>query len=318
MRKVCYLHVGLHKTASTSFQQTCANNADALKQAGINYPIFECEAANKLKIQNHSIPIFSLFVNNPADYHVNKRWGVSEQIDKVNSSYMEQLERHLELSSNILISGEDISMLGEQAIERLIQTVEKYGYEIKATALIRSPYSMTCSQLQETIKGGKYNNLISLNDSVSSQESIQINGRANVVKKLKSIFCKRITFSSYERACSSQCGPVGYLLREYLNQDPKAYKYSRSNDSYYNLTVRFQNELNKINSTFTNKKVNPSHQRLTPEMNQNLDFSGKFLLTEREYELIKDFIRDETNALYELTMLDELVNQKIQFSKPIF
>ena len=43
-------------------------------------------------------------------------------------------------------------MLGEQAVERLIQTVEKHDYEIKATALIRSPYSMTCSQLQETIK----------------------------------------------------------------------------------------------------------------------------------------------------------------------
>ena len=175
-----------------------------------------------------------------------------------------------------------------------------------------------CRQLVKWIKGGKYNNLISLNNSVSSQESIQINGRANVVKKLKSIFSKRITFFSYERACSSQYGPVGYLLREHLNQEPKSYKYSRNNDSYYNLTVRFQNELNKMNSTFTNKKVNPSHQRLTPEMNQNLDFSGKFLLTEHEYSLIKDFIHNETNALYELTNLDELLNQKIHFSKPIF
>ena len=113
MPKTCYIHFGLHKTASTSFQESCANNTKILEDNGIYYPIFLCRQANKLKITNHSIPIFSMCVHNPSEYHVNKRWGISDKIEAVNSSYKRQLEAHLGSAKNLLFSGEDISMLGE-------------------------------------------------------------------------------------------------------------------------------------------------------------------------------------------------------------
>ena len=46
-------------------------------------------------------------------------------------------------------------------------------------------------------------------------------------------------------------------------------------------------------------------------------FSGKFLLTEVEYELIEDFVKNETEILNELTGLN-LFDQSVKFSKPIF
>ena len=78
--KVCYLHVGLHKTASSSFQATCAKNKELLQKNGLTYPIFSCEAAKKTRIKNHSFPIKSLFTENPADFGHNKKWGVSGDI----------------------------------------------------------------------------------------------------------------------------------------------------------------------------------------------------------------------------------------------
>ena len=38
MQKVCYLHLGFHKTATTSFQLTLQKNRKQLKQAGIYLP----------------------------------------------------------------------------------------------------------------------------------------------------------------------------------------------------------------------------------------------------------------------------------------
>jgi hypothetical protein len=40
------VHVGLHKTGTTSFQSACANARDALRTAGIEYPIFDSQSLN--------------------------------------------------------------------------------------------------------------------------------------------------------------------------------------------------------------------------------------------------------------------------------
>jgi len=318
MPKTCYIHFGLHKTASTSFQETCANNAEILKNNGITYPIFECQPANKLRIINHSIPIFSVCVHNPSEYHVNKRWGLSSKVEEVNFSYKQQLKAHLSSAKNLLFSGEDISMLGEGRLSSFIDFIKDYGYEIKATALVRRPYSMLCSQLQETIKGGKYTNLISLNNASKSFHEDQINGKANIVEKLQLVLNESIRFHSFERACGDEFGPVGYLLREFLELEPAKLEYTKGNESYSNLTVRLQNELNKINPAFEKKKINPNHMKLEASVDHNFKFSGKFLLTEHEYSLVKEFLDGESAALYNLTGIGEMLSQTIQFSNPIY
>ena len=98
MTKVCYLHLGLHKTASTSIQATFAKNAHLLQERGITYPVFSLPEANQPNIFNHSIPVFSLYCDRTEKYHVNQRWGVQNNIEKVNSAYEEQLTSFLSAS----------------------------------------------------------------------------------------------------------------------------------------------------------------------------------------------------------------------------
>lgn len=316
MSKICYLHIGLHKTASSSFQETCKINKDLLQGAGIIYPCFTCAAANRQKIYNHSIPIFSLFSENPANYNYNKRWGISSDIEQVNSSYENQLNGFLSASKNILISGESISNLSTQSLAALIEKISSYGYEIKATALARSPYSAFCSGIQQAIKGGRYCNLISLNNSVPNSFDAT-NSKSQLVKKLKSVFGKSICFHSFENACTHPYGPVGFLLEEFLSQDSSTFEYKRTNESLSNLSVRIQNEFNAINPIFIKNKPNPLFKRFPPKVDERLAFSGKFLLTEVEYRLVEEFFENETEKLNEIAGLD-FSGQLVKFAEPIF
>ena len=317
MPKTCYLHVGLHKTASSSFQRTCGGNKDLLQDAGITYPCFTCSAANKRKIYNHSIPIASLFAENPANYHINKRWGVSEKIIEVSSAYESQLEGFLDTSKNILISGEDISKLSAQSLSALIDKISSYGYEVKSTALIRSPYSAFCSAMQQRIKGGRHYKLISLNNSVPDSFETPSFQKSKTVQKLRSIFGKSISFHSFENACTYSHGPVGFLLKEFLGQDSSAFEYKKTNESLSNLSVRIQNERNAVIPAFVDSKLNTQFQKFPLRVDKRLEFSGKFLLTEVEYMLVEEFVQIETEKLNELTGLD-FSGQSINFSKPIF
>ena len=311
------MHVGLHKTASSSFQHTCGINKDLLQSAGIIYPCFSCSRANVQSIYNHSIPLYSLFAKNPENYHVNQRWGVSSDIDEVNSSYENQLEGFLGTSSDIIISGEGISLLSAQSLSALIDKISSYGYEIKATALIRSPYATLCSAIQQRIKTGSYFNLISLNNSVPNFFAVASFGRSKLIENLKSVFGKSICFHSFENACTHLYGPVGFLLQEFLSQDSSTFEYKKTNESLSNLSVRIQNEFNAINPAIVDNKRNPRFQRFPLKVNERLEFSGKFLLTEVEYRLVEEFVKNETEKLNEIAGLD-FSAQSLKFSTPIF
>ena len=316
MFKNCYLHLGLHKTASSSFQITCSRNINLLKSFDITYPIFTCSEANQNSIKNHSIPIYSLLQKKPQPYHINVRWNVIDQIKQVNKSYLEQLERYLEESNNIILSGEDISLLDTQSLKELVEKIKFYNFNVHIIALIRNPYNYFCSEIQQLIKSGSYINLVSFNEDPVNDLNRNTGIRSYIVQKLKSTFNKNIQFYSFEDACKHNYGPVGFLIDNYLKLDPSLFEYSRVNESLFNLTVRLQNEQNKLNPAIFNNKLNPNYISLQ-HLNNYLNFSGKFLLTKNEYKKIEEIIIQENKKFFELTGIN-FKNDLIKFSKPTF
>src|SRR3989304_5866607 len=75
------LHVGLHKTGTSSIQETLFLNENnkILKNHGFLYP--------KNWVPNHSIPVYSAFCDNPEKYHANIKLGynLSEIEEKIKS-----------------------------------------------------------------------------------------------------------------------------------------------------------------------------------------------------------------------------------------
>ena len=78
-----FLHIGVHKTASTTIQNTLYSEREKLSDAGILYPEFRL---GDIVISNHSIQFYSLFCEEPEKYHINVSHGftTNEAIQQMN------------------------------------------------------------------------------------------------------------------------------------------------------------------------------------------------------------------------------------------
>jgi hypothetical protein len=83
MIKTIFLHIGVHKTASTTIQNTFYTEQAKLAEAGILYPEFRL---GDIAISNHSIPFYSLLGEEPGKYHINVSHGFTTKIFGRNNS----------------------------------------------------------------------------------------------------------------------------------------------------------------------------------------------------------------------------------------
>ena len=143
--RVCHLHVGVHKTGSSSIQNSL-----------IEHHFVNETKYLKIGFANHSIPFYSLFTNEPEKYHINRKENRSF-IDclKFNKSNLELIDKVLSSSSdNMIISGEDISVLPADNLKVLKCLLDSYFDTIKVYIYIRDPHSFISSDFQELIKNG--------------------------------------------------------------------------------------------------------------------------------------------------------------------
>ncbi|MFY1714018.1 hypothetical protein J3366_21330 [Tritonibacter mobilis] len=143
--KEVILHIGFHKTGSTSIQS-------ALKgydKSGVKYASFHEE--------NHSIPIYTIFSENRYNYHIWQREGLSKSdIDFKKNEYLEILHNELGngTASKLIISGEDMSVLQPSEVDYLASTIKSYGVNVKVICYVRHPLSWVASNTQERVKAG--------------------------------------------------------------------------------------------------------------------------------------------------------------------
>lgn len=143
--KEIIIHVGMHKTGSTSIQETLKGYFSH----GIKY-------AN-LGSSNHSVPITTIFSDNVYNYgnHVINGRGRKEIDDLREKSRLMLLN---ELNNpdvdKLIISGEEISYLSEKSVLNMRGFLEKYAKKIKIISYIRDPIEFSNSALQQVIKGG--------------------------------------------------------------------------------------------------------------------------------------------------------------------
>lgn len=277
--------MGLHKTASTSIQNTCADNSKILKKKGIHYPVFNYQ---QIKITNHSIPFFSLFAPKPQNYHINIKWGVDPE--DVNREYRVQLEQALSKEDKIIFSGEGISTLPEDALLSLKKYFEDYGFRLTPMAFVRSPISYQISAAQERVKNG---NTIKFAERHFLSEKI---------KKLQSVFPGEITFYSFRQVCSHAYGPPGFFLELFglHGKDLKKIKYSQTNTSLSDQATRLISYINEIEPFYVvdektgQKRVNPVRSPQDTQVFQKIG-GGKFKPVLSEFQPVLEKARQEND-----------------------
>jgi hypothetical protein len=144
MREII-LHIGMHKTGSSSIQRAITGYDDGVtKYADLEY-------------ENHSIPFYTVFSGRQQNYHIWKSAGLSaEAIEHKKLEYLKLIERSLKDDSRrrIVFSGEDISIIPHLGIVELGRMLRKYSDRILVIGYFRDPASYIESSWQEDIKNG--------------------------------------------------------------------------------------------------------------------------------------------------------------------
>lgn len=150
MKANIYLHIGLHKTGTSSIQATLFNNRKKLLAHGINYlPLSE----------NHSITLYPLFIEAPHRYRPNRIAGIDtqEKAAKKNAATEAALRRALEANScgSIVISGEDLSTLPAAGLQQLKDMLTPYAARCRVIVYVRDPYATVTSIVQQRLRRGQ-------------------------------------------------------------------------------------------------------------------------------------------------------------------
>jgi len=144
--KEVILHIGLHKTGSTSIQKALKGyNKDGVKAIG-----FEQE--------NHSVPMYTIFSESRYEYHIWKNSGANkDQINQYRQTNLKILTDHVNDENNdkLIISGEDMCSLSAEEKHKLIKFFTKLDISVKVIVYVRSPIDWLASVYQERAKNGR-------------------------------------------------------------------------------------------------------------------------------------------------------------------
>ena len=147
----CILHVGMHKTGSTSIQ----NSLKELDDDEFYY-------ARLRDRPNHSITVSMIFAK-PDDPRLNKkRFSAAGNIREQAKKGRRELNVSVKAANgrNLVISGEGILRMPVEDLQKLKNYLNRHGYdEIEVVAYIRPPVGYISSAVQQKIRMGKSGNL---------------------------------------------------------------------------------------------------------------------------------------------------------------
>lgn len=193
--KKCIIHIGMHKTGSTSIQESLNKFYDK----NFYYA--------RLGAPNHSIAIYSLFSQNPQAYAHFKGF-TSEEISSFITEVRQNLIKSIKNANKriLIISGEDIRLLSQDELYIMKSFLQDYGYnDINIFSYIRSPIEYIQSAFQEILKA----TFISLKDI----KQCYPNYRESFEKFLKVFGREHVYFRKF----SLSKFPNGCVVRDFCN-----------------------------------------------------------------------------------------------------
>jgi len=273
--KTAFLHLGFHKTGTTSFQNDCHANTILLSEQNTSYPSLHNFHNPSITSTNHSIALLTAFASDPKKYP--KKLGKRiEQGFALKNNYHGDFRLNLETENDLILSGEDIGALDHEDLYSLRSEIHSFGFNIKAIAIVRSPYSFHCSVTQESINNG--NHFIDFNKK-------GIDRRSEYITKLLEVFENQIEFYPFEAAKLHTNGPSGFLAEKIGTKiKHHASPTTHSNQGINNLRTRVKNVLNR-----KTVPLNLGHNETIRLLNA-IEDNQPFLLTNHELEInIKEF-----------------------------
>lgn len=318
VKKIC-LHIGLHKTATTTIQKTLYKERSALAGAGILYPVFYI---GEEPVENHSIPFYSLFCDNPEEYHVNVRKEITtdEAISKLHSDYCRQIETQISNfpGDTLVISGEDITLLSKKELvsfRSYLTAITQPDVHFSIILICRHPVAWFKSYSQTFVltRG------ITIENQLKSLP-LQSHKLENLIRTISDVFGQDcISVSRFEDMLHHQYGPAGAFMDIIAEKTPAIIKPEiiLENKSLNYETVQLLNALIKCKSKSYILKL-----RTMDMLGQYL--SGmpgqKIMLSKGQSKMVWDCLSDDADWLCNRYSLPkyEFVNEDIHDNSDVW
>lgn len=238
--KTIVLHIGLHKTGTSSIQETLGANRSLLIGRGVLYP-----AALPV---NHSNFFYNAFGAAPETYHANRARGLTrEEIVARSKGTLDALRREVGESEcgTVVFSAEDACTLKPGEVKRMHAFFATLvpSPTLKILLYTRHPVDYVASAVQENVKG---NGL-----TIARAKQIHLDAAPQRFQRIHDIYAQAfgkeaIAFRSFEAARAAPGGLVADFLRA-VGTDPAGVEEVRRNESIAGELVPFLSELNGAN-----------------------------------------------------------------------
>ena len=298
MKKIIYLHIGLPKTATSSFQATCAENQDLLRAQGIHYPHF-LKPNKKDKHFDQNTVLLNAFKDNNSSIFSNLLMEIPSN-KQTKDFYLSEIDYLLSTNDLILFSAENLSIdLNKSEIKKMLSFLSKYGHTIKAFALVRTPYQFNCSAIAQGISMGTY-----------TQPLTRFFTQSDHLERLITSFSNQLSFFSFNEAKSHDNGLIGFLM-SFCGVTVNNIETPMVNKGKSNAFIRAQYAMNKIEPSLKDDSINENFRNLQIDLG-----SKKFYLTADEFSEIESQYKQECAKVKHILGRD-FISEKVKFSQPI-
>lgn len=246
--KEIILHIGMHKTGTTSIQNTIyhPSNKGVFNKNGIKY-IEELEISNWV--------FESMFKNKPEECLQNINYGFTmEEILENNAKAKELVIKKLNESEKLLITSENIMVLSEDELANLKAFfVENANddVEFKVVIYVRNPVSYFTSLFQQHLK-------MPFRKDVYSDLGILHSQYIYLENPVKVFGKESVLVYSFEDACKHKFGLAGcfFELIGFSEDDLCRLTYIRENDGMSQEALNIITFINKREPLYVNNKLN--------------------------------------------------------------
>ncbi|PQA88545.1 hypothetical protein [Hyphococcus luteus] len=244
----CILHIGVHKTGSSSWQVLTVEQRDLLAE---QYGIY-CSS----KWPNYTPPLRSLFQSHPEKYLGNIIRGANtpELAKKQNESYLADLWQDLEAAQGMhfMISAEGLSALRADEVKKFKELLNRQYSKYLVIAYLRHPLDWASSGAQQSLTGGK-----TLQDIHNAPPLVSYEKR--IAPWLETFGHDALILRDFGLAAKERGSIVGDICR-LLNIDEEIYAFQqkKSNESMSYVAAALLSKLNEVRPYMKEGAVAPN------------------------------------------------------------
>ena len=296
MKKQVILLAGLHKTATTSIQETCFAHRKMLREAGFFYPTVSVAGAQD---SNHTFFLKEAFRDQPNRIGLAGQFSLSDTVatgqqDKRRGALAAALSKE---RNKFLFAAEGVSVFSESELRSMKDWFAAQGFALRVICHVRHLSSWTQSMVAQRVVG-----IAALSIPEALNEFVAAGGIVRPrLETLRRVF-PEAEFYSHERAVRHPRGPAGFFFDAIGFQGEGQLESRRANEGRSDIATRVVSLINeKFGRSSWLGPVDDLEQHLKSNgMRMMRGLPGpKFALRTEEAEPILELLRAENEWLRE-------------------